>query len=63
MIIFTQDLSIGKQIQIKRIIEGTEQRDLAKRLGMHRTLLSKIENDVLDVPKKHWATIMDYLNQ
>lgn len=62
MIIFTQDLSIGKQIQIKRIIEGIEQRELAKRLGIHRTLLSKIETGAIDVPKKYWATIMDYLS-
>lgn len=62
MLIITQDLPIGKQIQIKRIIEGTEQGELAKRLGIHRTTISKIETGAIDVPKKYWATIMDYLS-
>lgn len=54
-------LTIGQKLKIKRIAERLEQRELAKMLGIHVVILSAIENDRMDVPRKHYAKIIRYL--
>lgn len=62
MLINLKTLPLGKQIQIKRILEGVGQAELAEALGFSNAVLSRCENGKEELPKKHLPVVMDYLN-
>lgn len=62
MSIDLKELPIGKAIKIKRILDNKEQRDLADEIGIHRTILSRVENGFMNLPKRHIERVQEYLN-
>lgn len=56
------ELSIGKQLRLKRMAEGIKQEELAKMLDIHVGTLNRVEHDRQTVPIKCQEEVMNYLN-
>lgn len=61
MFINLTKLPLGKQIQIKRIIQGIEQRELAKAFDMHYSTLCRVEQGKQALPKKYIESVDAFL--
>jgi predicted transcriptional regulator len=51
----------GKELKIKRIIKGLKVMEVAEMLGVHRTYISKLENEDRAIPLhiyKKWVTLI-----
>lgn len=56
------NLSIGEQLRMKRLLQRKSQREVAKELNINRTYFSLYELGRLDVTAEHREKIHSYIN-
>lgn len=61
-IIDTAGLSIGRQLRLKRVLEGKTQDELSKELNIPQSTLSKYETEERSLQGKHYQIVFDFLN-
>lgn len=54
-------VSVGKQLKLKRILEGKTQGQLGADIGVPQTMLSRYEAGTTDVLTKHKEAVYRYL--
>lgn len=56
-----KEISLSKQLRIKRILEGKKQAELSKQLGIAQPTISKYELSSREIIGNDLQTILEYL--